>query len=269
VGEEHYDMGNELYKAMLDKRLTYTCGYWKNAKNLDEAQEAKLDLVCRKLNLKPGQRILDIGCGWGSFMKFAAEKYGVSCVGVTVSKEQIALGKELCKGLPVEFRLEDYRDVNEQFDHVVSLGMFEHVGYKNYDEFMQVAHRCLKDGGLFLLHTFGNPVSEKAPDPWFHKYIFPNGMAPSIAQIGTAIEGKFIMEDWHNFGFDYSLTLKAWYDNFEAAWPSLKHLYNDRFYRMWRYYLLSLSGNFGARGFQLWQIVLSKEGVKGGYTSVR
>lgn len=269
VGEEHYDKGNDLYKVMLDKHMTYTCGYWKNAATLDEAQEAKLELVCRKLHLKGGERILDIGCGWGSFMKYAAQKYGVRCVGVTVSKEQIALGKELCEGLPVEFRLQDYREVDEQFDHVISLGMFEHVGYKNYRVFMEVARRCLKDEGLFLLHSFGESVSTHAPDPWFHKYIFPNGMAPSIAQIGKASEKLFVMEDWHNFGPDYDPTLMAWFKNFEAHWDELKDKYDERFYRMWKYYLLSLAGVFRARGFQLWQVVFSKRGLVGGYESVR
>ncbi len=269
IGREHYDKGNDLYQAMLDSRLTYTCGYWKTAQNLEQAQEAKLDLVCRKLGLKAGQRVLDIGCGWGSFMKFAAERYGVQCVGLTVSKEQVALGRELCRGLPIEFRLQDYREINEGFDHIVSLGMFEHVGYKNYPTFMRVAERCLKDDGLFLLHTFGNNVSIHTPDPWFHRYIFPNGMAPSIAQIGRAAEQLFVMEDWHNFGYDYSLTLLAWYKNFNEHWPELKNKYDERFYRMWKYYLLSLAGAFRARNLQLWQMVFSKKGVGGGYHSVR
>ena len=191
VGEKHYDTGNDLFERMLDKRLTYTCGYWQNAKNLDAAQEAKLDLVCRKLGLRSGQTVLDIGCGWGSFAKFAAEKYGAHVTGVTVSKEQVELGKKLCKGLPVEFILQDYRDIQGSFDHIVSLGMFEHVGYKNYPEYFRVAHEHLKDGGLFLLHTIGGNYSRTHTDPWIHKYIFPNGMLPSIAQIGKAI-GKTV-----------------------------------------------------------------------------
>jgi cyclopropane-fatty-acyl-phospholipid synthase len=269
VGEAHYDLGNDLYNAMLDKRLVYTCGYWKDAKNLDEAQEAKLDLVCRKIGLKAGQRVLDIGCGWGSFAKFAAEKYGAHVVGVTISKEQAELARELCKGLPVEIRLQDYRDVNEQFDHIISLGMFEHVGPKNYRTYMEVAHRCLKDGGLFLLHSIGNNKSVAMGEPWVSKYIFPHGVLPSIAQIGKAMEGKFVMEDWHNFGPYYDKTLMAWFENFDRAWPQLKEKYGDRFYRMWKYYLLSCAAAFRARHIQLWQIVLSKDGVPGGYTTVR
>jgi len=269
VGQEHYDIGNDIYKAMLDKRMVYTCGYWKDATTLDEAQEAKLDLTCRKLNLKPGQKILDIGCGWGSFAKFAAEKYGVQVVGITVSKNQVELGNELCKGLPVEIRLQDYRDVNEKFDHIVSLGMFEHVGFKNYKEFMQITAKNLKDGGLFLLHTIGWSRTIRAGDPWTEKYIFPNGLLPSPEQISKSIERLFVMEDWHNFGADYDKTLMAWSKNFDAGWDKLKENYDERFYRMWKYYLLSFAGMFRVRDGQLWQIVLSKKGVPGGYKSIR
>ena len=269
VGESHYDLGNDLYEAMLDKRMVYTCGYWKDAKTLDEAQEAKLDLVCKKIGLKSGDRILDIGCGWGSFAKYAAQKYGASVVGITVSKEQAMLARELCAGLPVEIRVQDYREVSEQFDHIVSLGMFEHVGVKNYRTYFKMASRCLKDDGFFLLHTIGNNISTVIGDPWTIKYIFPNGMLPSVAQIGKAIEKLFVIEDWHNFGAYYDQTLMAWFKNFDAAWPNLKAKYDERFYRMWKYYLLSCAGAFRAREIQLWQIVLSKNGVPGGYQSVR
>lgn len=269
IGEKHYDIGNNLYRAMLDTRLTYTGGYWKDAKNLDEAQEAKLDLVCRKIGLQSGERVLDIGSGWGSFIGYAAEKYGARAVGVTVSKEQKALADTLYKNLPVETRLQDYRNINEKFDHVVSLGMFEHVGFRNYRTFMNVAHDTLKDGGLFLLHTVGSNSSVVATDPWVGKYIFPNSMLPSIKQIGQSIEGLFVMEDWHNLGADYDKTLMAWHKNFEDAWDNLKSNYDERFYRMWRYYLLAFAGSFRARRNQLWQIVLSKKGVPGGYSSIR
>lgn len=269
VGRQHYDIGNDLYEAMLDKRMIYTCGYWRKAKTLDEAQEAKLELICRKLGLKAGDKVLDIGCGWGGFLKYAAEKYGVSGVGITVSKEQLSLARERCKGLPIEIRLQDYRDINEKFDHIVSLGMIEHVGYKNYRTYMEIVHRSLKDGGLFLLHTIGGNKSVHGADPWTTKYIFTNSMLPSIKQIGMATEGLFVMEDWHNFSADYDRTLMAWYDNFERAWSSLKGEYDERFHRMWRYYLLSAAGSFRSRSNQLWQIVLSKDGVKGGYESLR
>jgi cyclopropane-fatty-acyl-phospholipid synthase len=269
VVRHHYDIGNELYRSMLDKRLTYSCGYWKEAKTLDEAQEHKFDLICRKLNLQAGQRILDIGCGWGSFMKYAAEKYQVSCVGVTLSVEQTALAKELCHGLPIEIRLADYRDLNETFDHIVSIGMFEHVGYKNYRQYMKVARRCLSDDGLFVLHTIGRNKSVITVDPWIEKYIFPAGMLPSVKQIAKAIEGQFVMEDWHNFGADYDRTLMCWFENFTNHWSIIADNYDERFFRMWTYYLLSCAGAFRARGNQLWQIVLSKNGVPGGYVSVR
>lgn len=266
VGEAHYDLGNDFYASMLDKRMTYTCGYWKNAQTLDEAQEAKLDLICRKLDLKPGMRVLDIGCGWGSFMAYAAENYGVECVGLTISKEQAEYGKQLMqRGLPVEFRLQDYRDEYEQFDRIVSVGMFEHVGRKNYREYMRVANRCLKDDGLFLLHTIGKNVHHTSPDPWIDKYIFPNGELPALNQVTDAAESLFVVEDVHNFGADYDRTLMAWHDNFEANWPQFKDQFSERFYRMWRYYLLSCAGAFRARDIQLWQFVLSKKGVLGGY----
>ena len=270
IGERHYDLGNDLFQNMLDKRMNYSCGYWKNATTLDEAQENKLDLICKKLYLKPGMKVLDIGCGWSAFGKYAAEKYGVEVVGLTVSKEQVALGKELCKGLPVEFRLQDYREINEKFDRIVSVGMIEHVGYKNYKEYFQIAERNLERDGLFLLHTIGEVRSTKNTDAWTHKYIFPNGMLPSIAQLGKAIEGIFVMEDWHNIGADYDKTLMVWFDNFNNSWDKIKDKYSVRFYRMWKYFLLSSAGAFRARKKeQLWQIVLSKNGVLDGYNPVR
>lgn len=239
IGKRHYDIGNDLYRAMLDPRLVYTCGYWKDAKNLDEAQEAKLDLVCKKIGLKPGQRILDIGSGWGSFIGYAAEKYGANAIGITVSKEQKELADQLYKNLSVETRLQDYRDINEKFDHIVSLGMFEHVGVKNYKKYMDIVHKCLKDDGIFLLHTIGCNKSDYVGDPWFDRYIFPGGKLPSVRQIAETSEGLFIMEDWHNFGADYDKTLMAWHKNFEDNWNKIKLNYNERFHRMWRYYLLS------------------------------
>lgn len=269
VGKKHYDIGNDLYKYMLDDRLVYTCGYWKDATDLNQAQEAKLDLVCKKIGLEPGMKILDIGCGWGSFAKYAAEKYHAHVVGITVSQEQVKLGNELCKGLPVEIRFQDYRKLNEKFDHIVSLGMFEHVGYKNYRNYMKIANNCLKDNGVFLLHTIGSNVSYTCGDPWLLKYIFPNSMLPSIKQIGAAIEGLFIMEDWHNFSAHYDQTLKAWFNNFNKNWDSLKNNYDQKFYRMWSYYLLSCAGFFRSRKGQLWQIVLSKKGIPGSYVCHR
>jgi cyclopropane-fatty-acyl-phospholipid synthase len=269
VSDAHYNLGNDLFQAMLGERMVYTCAYWKDATTLDLAQEAKLDLVCRKLGFEPGMHVLDIGCGWGSFAKFAAERYGVSVVGIGNAKEQIALGQEMCKGLPVEIRFEDYRDTTGSYDRVVSIGMFEAVGPKNFRTYMQVVHRCLKNDGLFLLHTIGANRLNTRPDAWTDKYIFPNGYLPTIAEIGKSIEGLFVMEDWHNFSAHYEKTLLAWFANFDRNWSSLESKYGERFYRMWRYYLQSFAGSFRARSNQLWQIVMSKKGVPGGYTSLR
>jgi len=271
IAQKHYDIDNYLFQNMLGKTMAYTCAYWKNAKNLDEAQEAKLDLVCKKLGLKPGMKVLDIGCGFGSFMKFAVEKYQVSVIGISVSKEQIKLGTELCRGLPIEFRLLDYRDMNWQseFDRVVSIGMAEAVGCKNFKLYLKKINECLKDDGLFLLHTIGNNKSVIAGDSWSNKYIFPNGMLPSIAQIGKEAEGMFVLEDLHNFGADYDKTLVAWYNNFNNNWVRLREKHDEKFYRMWKYYLLSFAGAFRARHTQLWQIVFSKKGILGGYNSIR
>ncbi len=260
VGEQHYDAGNDLYRAMLDKRMAYTCGYWEKARTLDDAQEAKLDLVCKKIGLQKGMSVLELGCGWGSFAKFAAEKYGAQVTGVTVSKEQVELGNAECKGLPVTIELKDYREVSGVYDRVLSIGILEHVGYKNYRTYMEVADRCLKDDGIAFIHTIGGNVSTTITNPWTDKYIFPNGMLPSIAQIARAMEGLFVMEDLHNFGPDYDKTLMAWYGNFEKAWPRLKEKYNERFYRMWKFYLLSSAGGFRSRYNQLWQIVMTKTG---------
>ncbi len=269
IGEHHYDLGNDLFQAMLGQRLVYSCGYWNNATNLDTAQEAKLDLVCRKLELKAGMRVLDIGCGWGEALKFAAERYGVSGVGITVSHEQAEFARELCRGLPIEIRVQDYRDVSERFDRSWSIGMFEHVGVKNYRAYFEMVRRCLTDDGLSLLHCIGSNVSLNHTDPWIAKYIFPNSMLPSGAQIADTRENLFVIEDWHNFGADYDKTLMAWRNNFDAAWPQLQAKYGDRFRRMWRFYLSGSAAVFRARHDQLWQIVLSPHGVPGGYRAPR
>lgn len=269
VGKKHYDIGNDLFKDMLDARMTYSCGYWKDAANLNEAQEAKLELICKKIGLLPQMKVLDIGCGWGSFCKYATEQYGVEVVGITISKKQLELAKELCKGLPIELRFQDYRELSEPFDRIVSVGQFEHVGYKNYDTFFDVCHRNLKPEGLFLLHSIGSNFTTHRGDPWIEKYIFPGGALPSISQIGIGIENRFVMEDWHNFSADYDKTLMAWHRNFNAHWNELKHNYDEPFFRMWNFYLLLCAGCFRARYLQLWQVVLSPEGVRGGYESIR
>jgi cyclopropane-fatty-acyl-phospholipid synthase len=265
IGKRHYDIGNNLFSVMLDKGKNYSCGYWKKAKTLDDAQEAKLDLICRKMSLKSGMKVLDIGCGWGGFAKYAAEKYGANIHGITVSQEQVKFANKSCKGFDVKIELKDYRELNGQFDRIVSIGMFEHVGFKNYRTYMNVVHRCLKTDGLFLLHTIAANTSMNFFNQWTIKYIFPNSMLPSAKQITSAAEGLFVLEDWHSFGQYYDKTLMAWYDNFTKNWIKLKDAYDERFYRMWTYYLLSAAAGFRSRENQLWQIVFSKKGIKGGY----
>jgi cyclopropane-fatty-acyl-phospholipid synthase len=269
IGQRHYDIGNDLYRSMLDRHLLYSCAYWKDASTLDEAQEAKLDLICRKLNLRPGMQLLDIGCGWGGVAKYAAEHYDLKVVGITVSAEQAKYANELCRGLPVEIRLQDYRDLQGRFDRILSIGMFEHVGYKNYATYMRVVRDQLSHEGLFLLQTIGRNRSGTTIDRWIGRYIFPNSMLPSSTQICDAAEGFLVIEDWHSFGADYDKTLMSWFRNFEQNWDHLKKTYGERFYRMWKYYLLSSAGSFRARQNQLWQIVLSPRGVRGGYRAAR
>lgn len=258
VAEKHYDLDNELFSLMLDETMAYSCGYWRDATTLHEAQIGKLDLICRKMGLKPGMKVLDIGCGWGSFMHYAASRYGVEVDGVTVSKEQAQFAEQRCADLPVKVMLKDYRLVEGQYDRVISVGMFEHVGEKNYRTFMELVDRVLKPNGLVLLHTIGDNYTSRGYDPWIDKYIFPNGKLPSMKQIVEAAERLFIVEDLQNFGPDYARTLKAWDDNFCRHWDKLAHRYDQRFYRMWRYYLNCCAGAFRARSIQLWQFVLAR-----------
>ncbi|QHA89664.1 cyclopropane fatty acyl phospholipid synthase [Serratia rhizosphaerae] len=264
VGKEHYDLGNDLFTLMLDPYMQYSCGYWKSAETLEQAQENKLRMICDKLQLQPGMRLLDIGCGWGGLSAFAAKNYGVSVVGVTISAEQQKLAQARCAGLDVDIQLQDYRDLHQQFDRIVSVGMFEHVGPKNYRTYFDVVERNLKPDGLFLLHTIGSNRTDMNVDPWINKYIFPNGCLPSVAHIAQTSEGHFVMEDWHNFGADYDRTLMAWYERFQQAWPQLAERYSERFERMFSYYLNACAGAFRSRDIQLWQVLFSPKGVEGG-----
>jgi len=269
VGKKHYDIGNKLYRSMLDKRMNYSCAYWKNANDLDQAQENKLKLICKKLQLKEGMKVLDLGCGWGAFGKYAYEKYGVETIGITISKNQKELGEELCNGIPVTFQLTDYRKIEGKYDRIVSIGMMEHVGYKNYKTYFNSINKHLKDDGIALIQTIGSNRTVTTTSAWVDKYIFPNGMLPSIKQIGESTEKLFIIEDWHNFGHYYDYTLMEWYKNFTINWDNIKQDYDERFYRMWTYYLLSSAASFRSRYNQLWQIVLSKKGIPGGYELYR
>jgi cyclopropane-fatty-acyl-phospholipid synthase len=269
VGKQHYDLGDDLYERMLDPRMIYTCGYWENMHSLDAAQEAKLDLVARKIGLKRDMRVLDIGCGWGGAAQFMAECYQAAVTGVTVSRNQQLTAQKRCAGLPVDILLQDYRSMSGNFDAIYSLGMFEHVGVRNYRTYLKKARELLRPDGLFLLHTIGSNRSSVATDPWIEKYIFPNGQIPSLAQIAAAAEGLWVIEDVHSFGVDYDRTLMAWSANFEQRWPEIAARYGERFRRMWHFWLMASAANFRARKTQLWQIVLSPKGVAGGYHAVR
>ncbi len=269
VGEKHYDAGNDVFERMLDSRMVYSCAYWERAADLEQAQADKLELICRKLQLERGQTLLDIGCGWGGLARYAAERFGVAVTGVTVSKEQLALAQQRCAGLPVTLKLLDYRELQGRFDRVVSVGMFEHVGPKNYATYFDTVRRLLEPGGLFLLHTIGIDKTSPRTDPWIDRYIFPNGKLPSAVEMTQALEGRFLIEDWHNFGPDYDRTLMAWHANFERAWPQLKDRYPQRFQRMFRYYLLCCAGFFRSRQGQLWQLLLGGRERREAYRSVR
>ena len=261
VGERHYDLGNDLYQAMLGRRMVYTCGYWKNADSLDAAQEAKLELICRKIGARPGMRILDLGCGWGGFAAFAAEVHGANVVGYTVSQEQWAWAQERHAKLPVEIRLDDYRKATGSYDAVVSIGLMEHVGPKNYRAYMELAARCLAPGGIIFIHTIGGQEPRAQIDPWYHKYIFPNAVIPTLGQLTSAMDDILDIEDDHNIGPDYDRTLMAWWTNFEKAWPRLRPHYGDHFYRMWKFYLMTSAAQFRARALNLFQIATTTVGT--------
>jgi cyclopropane-fatty-acyl-phospholipid synthase len=270
VAHEHYDLGNDLYRTMLDSRMQYTCAYWKDALTLDEAQANKIHLVCRKLNLEPGMRVLELGGGFGGLARVMAEQYGCRVTSYNISREQVAYARDWCKGTAVEFVLADYRDAKGEYDHAVSVGMCEHVGPRNYGVLFKVVSRCLKRGGLFLLHTVGRHLPGGANDPWTDKYIFPHYMTPSPGQLACAAERHLVPEDWHRFaGLEYARTLREWQKNFERGWPSLRTRYGERFYRMWMYYLQMSAGVALTDTRTVWQIVFSKGAIPCGYLCVR
>ena len=266
--QHHYDIGNDLYERMLDTNMAYSCGYWSRAENLEEAQIAKFDLICRKLHLEPGMRLLDIGCGWGGLLKHAATHYGVEGVGISPAKNQVALASERCAGLPITIKEMDYRDLSGSFDRMVSVGMMEHVGPKNLSTFFETCNNLLAPNGMMLHHTIGSTVSKHHTDPFFDRYIFPGGVVPSLAQFSRAAEPEWVVEDVHNFGPDYDRTLMAWYANIESRWQEIPH-YDERFRRMWRFYLLGSAAGFRSRGLQLWQVVMRRRGVAQRYEPVR
>jgi cyclopropane-fatty-acyl-phospholipid synthase len=269
VAQRHYDLGNDLFERMLDSRMVYSCGYWASARTLEQAQEDKLEMICRKLQLAPGMTLLDIGCGWGGLARHAALHHGAQVTGITVSTEQARYVQQLCAQLPVKVELMDYRALRGRFDRIASVGMFEHVGPKNHAAYLDTAHRLLADDGLFLLHTIGTDRPNGRTDPWIERYIFPGGHLPAASELARAAERRFVIEDWHNFGADYDRTLMHWNARFEAAWPEMAPRYGERFRRMWRYYLLSCAGFFRSRQGQLWQLVLSKPQREANYRSIR
>jgi cyclopropane-fatty-acyl-phospholipid synthase len=265
IGRKHYDVGNDLFEIMLDEYMMYSCGYWKRAEDLVQAQQDKLAITCRKLMLEPGMRLLDIGCGWGGLARYAAEHHGVGVVGVTVSREQLELGRASCAGLPVELRYQDYREIADRFDRIVSVGMFEHVGRQHYTEFFEACDRCLEPEGLVLLHTVGY-LQESVINPWYDKYIMPGVEFPTVKNIVDASDGHFVLEDLHTWeGAHYDRTLMAWFDRFDAGWSDLRSRYDDVFYRMWKLYLQGCAGAFRAEQMRVWQMLFSRNGVKGGF----
>jgi len=269
IGVRHYDLGNDLFRCMLDESMTYTCGYWANARTLNEAQEAKLELVCRKLRLRPGLHVLDIGCGWGNFARYAAQRYGVRVTGITVSRQQAEFARQRCQGLPVEIRLQDYREVSETFDRIVSIEMIEAVGRKNIPTFYRVVDRCLKHDGLFVLQAISANTLSRSSDwrldqfaLWLLKYIFPDGYLPKQSEL-VELEGTSLrIEDRESFGLDYDRTLLAWASNFNAGWDQLKDQYDDEFRRRWNFYLHGCAAAFRARLIHLYQIVYAKDGSR-------
>src|SRR5437867_11049691 len=261
VGRVHYDLRNDVFEAMRDPNMQYSCALFAEGDDLASAQLRKLDWICERLRLRPDLRLLDIGCGWGGLARYAARHYGCHVVGITISREQFRYAQRRCRGLDVEIQLRDYREVTERFDRAVSVGMVEHVGYKNYRTYMQAASRSLGDDGLILCKGMCGNVSRFHTDPWITRYIFPNSMLPSLAQLTRAAEGVFIVEDVKNIGPNYDPTLLAWEENFRRAWPRFADRYGERFRRMWRFYLLSCAGAFRACSLQVYSILFSKEGT--------
>ena len=251
VGERHYDIGNDLYRAMLGPRMVYTCAYWRRRDNLDAAQEAKLDLVCRKIGAAPGMRVLDLGCGWAGFASFAAEHYGASVVGYTVSREQVAWAKQHYGHLPIDIRLDDYRNATGTYDAVVSIGLMEHVGPKNHRAYMEQAVRCLAPGRRRVHpHHRRHRRAGARSIPGSRSTSSPTRSLPSLGQLATAMEGVARPRGRAQHRPALRPTLMAWWQNFDAAWPSLRDKYGDRFYRMWKYYLLVSAAYFRARAPQ-------------------
>jgi len=267
IGMKHYDLGNALFSSMLDESMSYTSGYWARAQTLAEAQEAKLDLICKKLNLQRGQRVLDIGCGWGNFAQFAATRYGARVTGVTVSKEQAALAREHCQGLPVDIRMQDYRAVEGTFDHVVSIEMIEAVGRKNIPAFYKTVDRVLADGGRSVIQAISGDTLSRTSDRgldqyilWLLRYIFPDGYLPKARELIPSRGTNLQVDGWQRLTDDYPQTLRAWARRFNDNWDRLKDSYDEAFRRRWNFYLFGCAAAFRAGLVNVSQVVYRKHG---------
>jgi len=263
VTKEHYDAGNDLYEAMLGRTMSYTCAYWKDAKTLEEAQTNKFDLVKRKLELKPGMKVADLGMGWGTAAAYMHEHGAAEVTGVSLSEEQVKWARDNLAKPGLTFIWSDYRDhcdnpaVAGTYDRVYSIGMLEHVGFKNYRSFFDCVKRLLKPDGLALIHAIGEPDVVYASDPFLDKYIFPGAVMVPVSAASAAFEKFFILEDFQNFGFDYSLTLHEWDKRSKLYFKDHPGVYTEEFQRMWEYYLKMCEALFHLRINQLYQFVLS------------
>lgn len=268
VGEMHYDLGNEMFEYMLGESMGYSCGVFLNpGDTLGDAQYNKFETFCKKLRFRKGMKVLEVGAGWGTFARLAAQKYGVEVVGLTVSAEQKAFAENRCKGLPVKFLLMDYSDLDEKysgyFDRVVSIEMIEAVGRKNFHQYFSIIGRAMKDDGLFGLQSI---VGSGKADPFISTRIFPNGLVPSAADLVKNSADILRLKHWESIGKDYEKTLMSWEANFRNNWKTIsklkssggRKLYDDKFYRMWRYYLLSCAALFRTGMIDDAQIIMSK-----------
>jgi len=261
----HYDLGNEFYKLWLDERMVYTCAYFdKPAASLAQAQVAKLEHVCRKLKLRPGQKVIEAGCGWGALALHMAEHHGANVIAYNNSREQVAFAREMAaaKGLDnrVEFVEADYRSINERCDAFVAVGMLEHVGLNNFRMLGELIKRSLRPEGIGLIHSIGRSHPDRA-DPWIVKHIFPGGHIPSLSEMMTVFEPqKFSILDVENLRPHYARTCAMWLENFEAVAEQVTEMYGEEFTRMWRLYLAGSSAGFQSGTLQLYQIVFVPPG---------
>lgn len=263
VTKQHYDAGNDLYEVMLGPSMSYTCAYWRNANNLDEAQTAKFDLVRRKLELRPGMKVVDLGMGWGTAAAYMHQHGNVDVTGVSLSEEQVKWAQAHLVKPGLRFIFSDYRDHCDDpeyagaYDRVYSIGMLEHVGFHNHWSFFKCIKKLLKPDGLAVVHTIGEPDPVPVMDPFLDTYIFPGAVIPALSGLTSAFENDFILEDFQNFGHDYSKTLAAWHINAQKFFEKNPGAYSQEFQRMWNYYLKICEVLFDLRINQLWHFVLS------------